>query len=134
MFVFRMLLLSLLAAMFINRYKEVYYNIDAHKRFDIIRMKNSESYDRYVGGATLTFFPINIVVLPFLLPLMLLRSSRLSEFALKVQYSLMLALYCLILLLLVPVAVVLLYLKMIINSINICFNKIREDYRGQNII
>jgi len=130
MYLFRVLLYSVLSAMFVNRYKDVYLNIDAHKRFNIIKMKNSLAYDKYVGGATLSFFPINIVALPFLLPIMILRSSRLSEFALKVQYSIMVVLYCMLLILLLPVALLLLYLKMVANQVYVSFNRIREDYRG----
>jgi len=116
--------------MFVNKYRNVYVSIDAHKRFSIIKMKNSLAYDKYVGGATLSFFPINIVALPFLLPIMILRSSRLSEFALKVQYSIMVVLYCMLLILLLPVALLLLYLKMVTNQVYVSFHRIREDYRG----
>ena len=84
MFIFRILLMSVLAAMFINKYKDIYLNIDAHKRFSIIRMKNSLAYDKYSGGATLSFFPVNIIILPMMLPILVMRSSRISEFALKI--------------------------------------------------
>mmetsp|Transcript_11811 Transcript_11811/g.18168 ORF Transcript_11811/g.18168 Transcript_11811/m.18168 type:complete len:85 (+) Transcript_11811:1094-1348(+) len=83
MYIFKIMLLSLLAAMFINRYREEFKNIDAIKRFKIIRLKNSKSYDKYCGGATLTFFPVNILLMPFLLPLFIMRSPRASDFALK---------------------------------------------------
>ena len=83
MYIFKVLLMSLLSAQFINKYQEVYTNLDAYKRFNIIRMKNSNSYDKFIGGATLTFFPINILCLPLMLPLMLFRSRRASDFVLK---------------------------------------------------
>mmetsp|Transcript_11804 Transcript_11804/g.18141 ORF Transcript_11804/g.18141 Transcript_11804/m.18141 type:complete len:135 (+) Transcript_11804:1243-1647(+) len=134
MFIFKVLLSSLLAAMFINKYNSVYQNIEAHKRFNIIRMKNSESYDKYVGGATLSFFPVNIIILPFLLPIMMIRSPRLSEFALKIQYSVMLFLYCMCILVFIPLSVVLLYFKGIVNAFHIFFNKVREDYKGQRVV
>jgi len=37
MYIFKVLLLSLLAAMFINKYDQVYFNLDAIRRFNIIR-------------------------------------------------------------------------------------------------
>jgi len=134
MFLFNVLMLSLLSAMFINKYKEVYKNIDAYKRFRIIRMKNSQSYDLYLGGGSLTFFPINIIVLPFLLPIMVVRSRRLSDFALKIQYTAMIGLYCLILVFLLPPSFILLYLKMLANSIYILLNRQRQDFRFQNVV
>jgi len=84
MFMFKIMFLSLLAAMFINRYKQVFKNLDAYRRFNIIKLKNSVAYDKFVGGATLTFFPINILVLPFIFPLIFLRSARLSDTMLKI--------------------------------------------------
>mmetsp|Transcript_30416 Transcript_30416/g.46592 ORF Transcript_30416/g.46592 Transcript_30416/m.46592 type:complete len:126 (+) Transcript_30416:830-1207(+) len=125
MYLFKVLLLSLLGAMFINKYKVLFQNIDAHKRFNIIRMKNSESYDKYVGGATLTFYPINIIITPFLIPIMIVRSTRVSDFALKIQYTLMVVLYCFIIAVLVVPAVPLLYLKAVVNALYIVFNRVR---------
>ena len=74
MLIFKIMLMSLLAAMFINKYKIMYKNIDAYRRFSIIQQKNSVAYDRFVGGITLTFFPFNIMTLPFVAPITLLRS------------------------------------------------------------
>lgn len=83
MYMFKVLLMSLLAAMFINKYKQVYKNLDAYRRFNIIKLKNSVAYDKFVGGATLTFFPINIVMLPFIVPIISFRSARASDTVLK---------------------------------------------------
>ena len=76
--------LSLLAAMFINRYTLVFKNLDAYRRFNIIKLKNSVSYDKFVGGVTLTFFPINIIMLPFIIVVVGLKSPRASDTFLKV--------------------------------------------------
>lgn len=84
MYMFKILLMSLLAAMFINRYKTVWVNLDAYRRFTIIKLKNQVSYDKFIGGVTLTFFPINILMLPFSLILTALRSKRASDIMLKV--------------------------------------------------
>jgi len=67
-YIFNIFLLSFLVAMFINRYKFVYKNLDAIRRMNIIRLKNSSSYDELTGGVTITFFPISVVVLPFIVP------------------------------------------------------------------
>lgn len=83
MYIFKILLMSLLAAMFINRYKTVWSNLDAYRRFTIIKLKNSVSYDKFIGGVTITFFPINMIMLPFSFPIIILRSKRMSDILLK---------------------------------------------------
>ena len=126
--------MSLLAAMFINRYKTVWVNLDAYKRFTIIKLKNSISFDKFIGGVTLTFFPINIIMLPFSIILTSLRSMRGSDIMLKIQYSFMMVLYCIIAaLLFVPTAPILIF-KIYANSIYIFATNTRENYRGENIV
>jgi len=83
-YVFNILLLSFLVAMFINRYKYVWQNIDAIRRMEIIKLKNSNSYDSLYGGVTLTFFPISVIVLPFVIPVVVFKSERLNDFILKI--------------------------------------------------
>jgi len=83
-YVFNILLLSFLVSMFINRYKFVYMNIDALRRMDIIKLKNSSSFDQIIGGATLSFFPINAFMLPFIWSVVIVKSDRLSDFFLKI--------------------------------------------------
>ena len=116
MFIFKIILLALLAGMFINRYKTVFKNIEAHKRFSIIKHKNSISYDRFIGGITITFFPINIILLPFILPIALLRNKKASGFLLKLQYGIMVMLYCMVAGCMIIPAIPLLYIKIIVNS------------------
>ena len=70
-YVFNILLLSFLLAMFINRYKYVYKNLAALRRMNIIRLKNSSSYDASIGGVTITFFPVNVLALPFIVPVIM---------------------------------------------------------------
>jgi hypothetical protein len=74
---------SLLISMFVLRYHHLWKNIEAIRRMDIIRLKNTQSYDPVFGAITMTYFPINIVLLPFLLPLMFLKSERLNDSILK---------------------------------------------------
>jgi hypothetical protein len=76
--------MSLLTSMIINRYRMVWKELDAYRRFTIIKLKNSISYDKFIGGVTLTFFPINIIMLPFSPILIALRSKRVSDIMLKI--------------------------------------------------
>jgi hypothetical protein len=125
MFLFKILLLSLLAAMFINRYKVVWSNLDAFKRFNIIKLKNSLSYDRFLGGVTLTFFPINFIILPFIVPIVMLRSKRASDFLLKIQYVFMIICYCILAGIMIVPASPILYFKVVTNSLYIAFTNRR---------
>ena len=97
-------------------------------------MKNSVAYDKFVGGATLTFFPINILVLPFIVPIIFLRSARLSDTLLKLQYVVMMLMYCVIAMTFVVPVSPILYCKVAANAIFIAMNNKRQDYRGQNIV
>jgi len=122
--------MSLLAAMFINKYKQVYKNLDAYRRFNIIKLKNSVAYDKFIGGVTLTFYPINIIMLPFIAPIVGFRSARVSDFLLKIQYVIMMLLYCGIASTFIVPMIPFLYLKIVTNSIFILFNNKRQDYKG----
>lgn len=133
-YLFNVLLLSFLVAMFINRYKFVYVNLDALRRMNIIKLKNSSSYDKLYGGVTITFFPVSIVILPLIAPVVLFKSERLSDFILKLQYSIMMLLFCLIGLLFAFPIIPLLYCKSVINAIFISMNNKRQSYKGQNFV
>mmetsp|Transcript_12110 Transcript_12110/g.18726 ORF Transcript_12110/g.18726 Transcript_12110/m.18726 type:complete len:117 (+) Transcript_12110:3401-3751(+) len=115
--------------MFINRYRYVYKNIDALRRMDIIKLKNSSSYDRMIGGVTITFFPINIILLPFMLPMVWFKSERLNDFFLKFQYGFMIVIFCLIAIAIAVPILPLLYLKCLGNAIYILFQNRREAYK-----
>jgi len=120
--------------MFINKYKQVWTNLDALRLFKIIKLKNSVAYDKFLGGVTLTFYPINIIVTPFIIPLVSMRSARASDFALKMQYVVMMLLYCVLALVVVVPLTPILYAKVVLNSIYIAFNNKRQDYKGQNVV
>jgi len=111
--------MSLLAAMFINKYKVVWRNLDAYKRFDIIKAKNSISYDKFLGGITMTFFPVNILILPFIPPILAIRNARASDFLLKGQYVIMMIIYSFIAGAAIIPATPLLYIKSVSNAIYI---------------
>lgn len=118
----------------VNKYQSYYKNMEAYTRLNIIRQKSLVAFDPYIGGATLAIFPMNILVSPLLVPIFLMKSDKLSEFALKLQYFLMLGIYlALSFFLLIPL-VFLLYLKSVANSVFIMVNFEREDYPKQNVL
>jgi hypothetical protein len=119
MYIFKVLFMSLLAAMFINKYKIVWRNLDAYKRFDIIKAKNSISYDKFIGGITMTFFPVNILILPFIPAIIAIRNPRASDFLLKGQYVIMMIAYSFISGIAIIPATPLLYIKSVSNAIYI---------------
>ena len=130
MYLFKVLFLSLLAAMFINKYKVVWRNLDAYKRFNIIKAKNSISYDKFIGGCTLTFFPFNILMMPLIPPIVALRNKRASDFLLKMQYVIMMIMYSVIAGAAIIPFTPILYIKSIANSLYIVVSQSREDYPG----
>ena len=129
-YIFNILLLSFLVAMFINRYKVVFKNLDALRRMNIIKLKNSSSYDKVIGGVSITFFPISIILLPFIPAVVLAKSERLNDFILKMQYAILIVFYCFIAVVLSLPILPLLYFKVILNSIFIAMNNKREAYKG----
>lgn len=134
MYVVNVMLISFLVSMFINRYHSSYTNLESIRRMNIIRLKNSSSYNRWYGGITTTFFPISLVVLPFIVPLIVFKSERLNDFILKIQYTCMMLMYCIIGAAISVFLLPVLYVKTIANQIYIFFNNKREDYRGQNAV
>jgi len=133
-FIFNVLLLSFLVAMFINRYKFVWLNLEALRRMNIIKLKNTNSYDKFFGGVTITFFPISILMLPFVIPVVVFKSERLNDFILKIQYAAMIVMYCLLGTIISIPIIPLLYLKLIMNAVFIQFNNKRVEYKGQNVL
>ena len=133
-YIFNILLLSFLVAMFINRYKVVFKNLDALRRMNIIKLKNSSSFDKVIGGVSITFFPISVILLPFIPAVVLAKSERLNDFILKMQYAILIVFYCLIAIILSLPILPLLYFKVIFNSIYIAMNNKREAYKGQNLV
>ena len=134
MFLFNIILTSLLAAMFINRYKTVWSNLDAYRRFMIIKLKNSVSYDKFIGGVTITFFPINLVMLPFSIPIIIFRSKRMSDILLKFQYVIMIVLYCVMACIMIVPASPILIFKVYTNAFFIFATNKREAFKGENFI
>lgn len=101
---------------------------------NIIKLKNSASYDKLYSSVTITFFPISIMLLPFIPAVILFKSERLNDFILKIQYTLMMMMYSMLgCILFIPI-MPLLFLKSISNAIYISMNNKRELYRGENTV
>jgi len=79
----KFVLASFLATMFVRMFSRIHTEYESIRRMEMIRLKNSRSYDNLYSGITLTFFPINVPLLPFLIPVMVFKSERLNEFILK---------------------------------------------------
>ena len=84
LYVINIMILSFLIAMYINRYNNSYVNLESVRRSNIIKLKNSNSYNPHYGALTTTFFPISIVCLPFMIFLVIFKSERLNDFVLKI--------------------------------------------------
>mmetsp|Transcript_41400 Transcript_41400/g.63122 ORF Transcript_41400/g.63122 Transcript_41400/m.63122 type:complete len:126 (+) Transcript_41400:3658-4035(+) len=111
-----MFFFSFMIAMFILKYQEVWGNIEAKRRMDIIKLKNSQQYDPEHGAITMSYFPINLFLLPFMLPLVIIKSDRFNHSVLQVQYYILVLLYVVIgSVFAIPVFPVL-YFKMLLNA------------------
>ena len=69
-----------------------------------------------------------------MLPLVYVRSQRISDFLLKVQYTMMVIIYAFVSLLYFVVAYPFMYIKIVINSFYIALTNTREKYRGENLV
>lgn len=111
----------------------MFKNLESFKRFNIIKNKNMGTYDSFIGAVSMAFFPINIIVCPFIIPILLVRSKRINDFFLKLQYMMMVVIYSALaggtLVCLSP----LLLVKMMGNSIYILVYNKREKYPYENI-
>ena len=115
-FIFKISLLSLLYAIFSNRYRQVKINLNALKRYTLIEKKNRMLYDKSYGAVTCSFFPLNILMLPFLLPVLYYKSEKLSDNILKAQYATMSIFYTLLLMVAALILLPICYIKIIVNS------------------
>ena len=52
-------------------------------------MKNHLSYDPIIGSVTTTFFPINVIMIPFMLIVIGVKNKKLNEMVNKLQYAAM---------------------------------------------
>jgi len=66
-------------AMFINK------GASKHAYFlqEVVRVKDSHKYNPQISGVVNGYFPINFVMLPLAVPILLFRNQKLSEMVLK---------------------------------------------------
>ena len=121
-FIAKILLFSFLVAMFVLRYFHVWQNIEATRRMDIIRLKNSQHFDPLYGCITMTYFPINIILLPFVVIVLVLKSERVNNSILQMQYFLLVIAYLFVAVALTVVLVPLLYFKIVANSVFVWYS------------
>ena len=119
-------LFSLLCTIFIKGYKQVYQEFDANQRMEVIRLKNSSTYEPLFSAVTLTFFPINVLLLPLLLPVVLFKSERLNDFVLKIQYVQLIVMYSMASVAASVVICPLLVLKIGINECYLVYSSARK--------
>ena len=112
-----------LVAMFINRYSFIWGNLDALKRMNIIKLKNTSDYNPLYGALTITFFPISLLILPFIPLVVILKSERLNEFILKMQYGIMVFLYCMLGIVCSIPMIPFFYAKCVCNTLLIAFKR-----------
>ena len=101
---------------------------------NIIKLKNSASYDKSFSSVTITFFPISIILLPFIPAVIAFKSERLNDFILKLQYTIMMVMYCFLALIISVPVLPLLYCKSVTNAIYIAINNKRQNFKGENIV
>lgn len=101
---------------------------------NIIKLKNSASYDKIYSSITITFFPISIILLPFIPAVILFKSERLNDFILKIQYTIMMLMYAFLACIIFVPILPMLYVKSVANAIYIMLHNKREKYKGQNIV
>ena len=109
--------MGLVTAMVVLKYRQVYQKMEATRSLDVIEMKNNQGYDPKWGGIICSFFPLNIILIPLYIPMLLMRSARLNESILKLQYSVMVTFYTIIALAVSILGTPLMFLKLIGNQI-----------------
>ena len=119
MYILKLLSIALIAAIFVNSYRKQHKKLYSIKNFHILQYKNSSGYDSIYGAISLSFFPLNVFLIPFFLPVILLKSKQINDFVLKLQYIILLSLYTFVGSIFLICVAPLLYIKTIANSVYI---------------
>jgi len=82
-------------------------------------MKNHLGFDPLIGSVTSTFFPINVIMLIPMIPVILVKNKKFNEMVNKVQYAGMILLQAFVIMIFQIMLSPFMYSKMIINSFNI---------------
>jgi len=93
----------------------------------IVELKRSRSYNKMIGSITQTFFPINLILLPLIIPVVVFKSERLNDSVLKMQYMLLILMYLIVSVIIACLILPLLYIKSVANSIYIARNCHQKD-------
>mmetsp|Transcript_11798 Transcript_11798/g.18120 ORF Transcript_11798/g.18120 Transcript_11798/m.18120 type:complete len:103 (+) Transcript_11798:1235-1543(+) len=81
----------------------------------------------------MTFFPINLPLLPFIIPLILLRSESLSLFVLRFQYLIIALFYFVAGMLLAIVTFPFFFIKLVLNAAYSNYNSKQSSYKYQGL-
>jgi len=73
--------------MFSNTYQSIFKNSSAIRLRRILEMKNYLSFDPIIGAVTTTFFPINVIMIPLMIPVIIVKNKKLNEMINKFQYA-----------------------------------------------
>ena len=90
---------------------------------DTIKLKNSLQFDPVYGCITMTYFPINLLILPILPIILLLKSERWNTSVLQLQYGFLVMCYVFIAFLVTVPLSLLLYTKILVNDGYIAFEQ-----------
>jgi hypothetical protein len=52
----------------------------------------SHGYHPNIGAISMSFFPLNLLMIPFMLPVLIFNSPQINNAVLKIQYAFMMAL------------------------------------------
>ena len=130
LFILKILFIALIAAIFVNSYRKQHKKLNSIKNFHILQYKNSSGYDSIYGAISLSFFPLNVILGPFFIPVIVLKSKLISDFVLKLEYVILMTFYvsfgAFFLLAVSPI----LYIKTIVNSAHILKKNKNEDFFG----
>jgi len=97
---------------------------------EIIKHKNISAYDAEQGALTMTSFPVNLVTLPFIVSLISMKSERLNNTVLMVQFYMLVTFYMSISTIFLVAIIPLLYCKIVLNSWFIVVNGKRERFKN----
>jgi len=115
----QILLVSFLITMFILRFFQVFKNIESIRRLDVIQVKNRQGYHPKFGAITISFFPLNVILLLYYPIALIMASERIDDFFVKAQYFSLVIIYCLLGLISSVVLFPIFYFKMVANSVYI---------------
>jgi hypothetical protein len=107
--------------MFSNTYKDVQDNKKSIPLRRILHIKNILGYDQMIGSVSSSFFPMNIVILPFIPIIISVRNRNTNETFNKMQYSFLVMLYSVIFVAFQIVLAPIMMVKLAFNTLHLMF-------------